>query len=90
MRATLLLADYAVVANNKLTIVGGGWTTTGPEPQQFAIALKPCRECASVFLWAIGERALGVAVSSTASDQHGGSVGRRDASRPPPFFAKPS
>jgi hypothetical protein len=40
MRATLLLADYAVVANNKLTIVGGGWTTTGPEPQQFAIALK--------------------------------------------------
>ena len=31
MRATLLLADYAVVANNKLTIVGGGWKTTGPE-----------------------------------------------------------
>ena len=40
MRATLLLADYAVVANGKLTIVGGGWTVTGPEPQPFAIALK--------------------------------------------------
>ena len=39
MRATLLLADYAVVANGK-TIVGGGWTATGPEPQPFAIALK--------------------------------------------------
>jgi hypothetical protein len=40
MRATLLLADYAVVANGKLTIVGGGWTVTGPDPQPFAIALK--------------------------------------------------
>jgi hypothetical protein len=40
MKATLLLADYAVVANGKLTIVGGGWTLTGPDPQPFAIALK--------------------------------------------------
>jgi Family of unknown function (DUF6941) len=40
MRATLLLADYAVVAQGKLTIVGGGWTLTGPNPQPFAIALK--------------------------------------------------
>jgi hypothetical protein len=40
MRATLLLADYAVVANGKLTIVGGGWMITGPDPLPFAIALK--------------------------------------------------
>jgi hypothetical protein len=40
MKATLMLADYAVVAENKLTIVGGGWTVTGPAPQPFAIAIK--------------------------------------------------
>ena len=40
MKATLLLADYAVVAEGKLTIVGGGWTVTGPGPAPFAIALK--------------------------------------------------
>lgn len=39
MRATLLLADYAVVAEGKLTIVGGGWSQTGPEPVPFGIAL---------------------------------------------------
>jgi hypothetical protein len=39
MRATLLLADYAVVADGKLTIVGGGWSQTGPEPAPFGIAL---------------------------------------------------
>jgi hypothetical protein len=36
---TLLLADYAVVADGKLTIVGGGWSQTGPEPAPFGIAL---------------------------------------------------
>jgi len=40
MKATLLLADYAVVADGKLTIVGGGWSMTGPMPMPFAIALK--------------------------------------------------
>jgi hypothetical protein len=39
MRATLLLADYAVVSDGKLTIVGGGWSQTGPEPAPFGIAL---------------------------------------------------
>lgn len=36
----MLLADFAVVAEGKLTIVGGGWSVTGPAPSPFAIALK--------------------------------------------------
>ena len=36
----MLLADYAVVSDGKLTVVGGGWSITGPAPQAFAIALK--------------------------------------------------
>jgi Family of unknown function (DUF6941) len=39
VKATLLLADYAVVSDGKLTIVGGGWSQTGPEPAPFGIAL---------------------------------------------------
>ena len=35
----MLLADYAVVSDGKLTIVGGGWSQTGPEPAPFAIGL---------------------------------------------------
>jgi len=35
----MLLADYAVVSDGKLTIVGGGWSQTGPEPASFGIAL---------------------------------------------------
>jgi hypothetical protein len=36
----MLLADYAIVAEGKLVIVGGGWSITGPNPTPFAIALK--------------------------------------------------
>jgi hypothetical protein len=39
MKVTLLLADYAIVSDGKLTIVGGGWSQTGPEPAPFGIAL---------------------------------------------------
>ena len=39
MKATLILADYAVVSDGKLTIVGGGWSQTGPEPGSFGIGL---------------------------------------------------
>ena len=39
MKVTLLLADYAVVTDGKLTVVGGGWSQTGPEPSAFGIAL---------------------------------------------------
>jgi hypothetical protein len=39
VKVTLLLADYAVVSDGKLTIVGGGWSQTGPEPASFGIAL---------------------------------------------------
>ena len=38
MKVTLMLADYAAVAEGKLTIVGGGWSVTGPMPVPFAIA----------------------------------------------------
>ena len=35
----MFLADYAVVSDGKLTIVGGGWSQTGPEPAAFGIGL---------------------------------------------------
>ena len=35
----MLLADYAAVSEGKLTIVGGGWSVTGPEIPPFSIAL---------------------------------------------------
>ena len=38
MKVTMLLADYAAVADGKLTIVGGGWSVTGPVSPPFAIA----------------------------------------------------
>ncbi|QIG42680.1 hypothetical protein G5V58_07695 [Nocardioides anomalus] len=40
MRATLMLADHAVVADGKLYINGGGWSVTGPDPVPSAIAVK--------------------------------------------------
>ncbi|MEJ7583661.1 MAG: hypothetical protein WKF43_06105 [Acidimicrobiales bacterium] len=39
MRAQLLLADYAQVAEGKLNIIGAGWTFTGPGPSTFALGL---------------------------------------------------
>ena len=35
----MLLADYAQVADGKLTVVGGGWSLTGPDPTPFGIAI---------------------------------------------------
>lgn len=39
VRATMLLADHAVVAEGKLYIAGAGWTTISSAPAPFAIAL---------------------------------------------------
>lgn len=39
IKVTMLLADYAAVADGKLTIVGAGWKVTGPQPAPFAIAM---------------------------------------------------
>jgi hypothetical protein len=39
VKVTMMLADYAQVADGKLTIVGGGWSVTGPMPVPFAIAM---------------------------------------------------
>lgn len=39
VKVTMLLADYAQVADGKLTVVGGGWSRTGPESIPFGIAL---------------------------------------------------
>ena len=36
----MLLADAAQAVDNKLYILGGGWSVTGPEPAPSAIALK--------------------------------------------------
>jgi hypothetical protein len=40
MKVTLLLADAAHAVDNKLYILGGGWSVTGPDPVPFAIAMK--------------------------------------------------
>jgi len=37
--ATILLADAAQAVENKLFILGGGWSITGPDPTPSAIAL---------------------------------------------------
>jgi hypothetical protein len=36
----MLLADAAQAVDNKLYVLGGGWSITGPGPSPFAIALK--------------------------------------------------
>jgi len=38
-QATLLLADAAQAVDNKLYILGGGWSITGPAPTPSALAL---------------------------------------------------
>jgi hypothetical protein len=37
---TMMLADAAQVVDNKLYILGGGWSVTGPDPAPTAIALQ--------------------------------------------------
>lgn len=39
MQATLILCDYAAVAEGKLYVSGGGWTVTGPQPTPSALAV---------------------------------------------------
>lgn len=38
--AQVLLADAAQVVDNRLYVLGGGWTMTGPHPVPFAVALR--------------------------------------------------
>jgi len=37
---TVLLSDFAQVAEGKLYVLGGGWTLCGPGPFQHALAIK--------------------------------------------------
>lgn len=39
MKVTMMLCDYAQVADGKMNIIGGGWTVTGPQPVPFGLAL---------------------------------------------------
>jgi hypothetical protein len=39
MRVTMMLADHAQVADGKLFISGGGWSTCGPGPSPCAVAV---------------------------------------------------
>jgi hypothetical protein len=39
MMATMLLADAAQAIENKLYVLGGGWSVTGPDPTPSAIAI---------------------------------------------------
>jgi hypothetical protein len=40
MKVIMLLADAAQTVDNKLYILGGGWSITGPAPSPSAVALK--------------------------------------------------
>ena len=40
MKVTMLLCDSAQVADQKLYVLGGGWSIMGPEPVPSAIAMK--------------------------------------------------
>jgi hypothetical protein len=40
MNVTMMLCDSAVVAENKLFILGGGWSVTGPDPRPMSVAIK--------------------------------------------------
>ena len=39
MRATMMLADYAQVADGKLFISGAGWSTCAPGPAPCSVAV---------------------------------------------------
>jgi hypothetical protein len=39
MKVTAMLADYATVADGKLTVIGAGWQATVPQGCPFAIAM---------------------------------------------------
>ena len=39
MMATLMLADAAQAIDNKLYVLGGGWSMTGPDPSPSALAI---------------------------------------------------
>jgi hypothetical protein len=39
MMATLMLADAAQAIDNKLYLLGGGWSVTGPDPTPSALAI---------------------------------------------------
>lgn len=39
-RVTVLLCDFAQVADGKLYVIGGGWSFCGPEPFQHGLAIK--------------------------------------------------
>ena len=39
IKVTMFLADYALVSEGKLSILGGGWNITGPDPTSFGLAV---------------------------------------------------
>jgi hypothetical protein len=54
VKVTMLLADAAQVVDNKLYVLGGGWSVTGPDPMPSAIALKidvPWDEAGKDHIW---------------------------------------
>src|SRR5207244_5203833 len=40
VKVTILLADAAQAVEGKLYVLGGGWSTTGPDPAPMARAIK--------------------------------------------------
>lgn len=60
MEATLILADYATVADGKLIVVGGGWNVIGPVVGPTAVAIMaevPLDDARDVHTFALRLRA---------------------------------
>jgi hypothetical protein len=76
MMATILLADAAQAIDNKLYVLGGGWSVTGPDPTPSAIAI------ALKVPWDEANRRHELQVELLDSDGRAVVVGSPQASRP--------
>ena len=89
MKVTMLLADYAVVAEGKLFISGAGWSVAGPEPQPSALAVKidvpwdRANDKISLRVRLMGEDGQPVAVPGPAGPQPIEMTGEFEVGRPP-------
>ena len=89
MKATILLSDYAVVADGKLTVVGGGWSQTGPDAAPFGIALLiqvPWDQANTVHSFSVellDADGAAVVVESDEGDQPVAFGGEFEVGRPP-------
>lgn len=86
MKAILLLADYAVVQDWKLNVIGAGWSFTGPEPIPSAIGLLielPWNETGRRHTWSLALKDGDGNPFATPDGASVGFAGEFEAGRPP-------